>query len=191
MDVTQAAPWARAAGITGHAANALLAAFYAVEVGRRPPLPFSLGSANDLVGSLSTALMVPVAVAVSPSRWVRRLGVAAMTTLTLAGPALVAGLVPFRRQLPLAVAGFEGLAGWVLLTSRGNHALPAAVSRLGVRSGSAVLAGGVVVGVGLLCPARSWPQRAAFVIGGLPGTVGALAIPVWFLRLGRVSRAGR
>jgi hypothetical protein len=186
MDVRKAAPWARAAGVTGMAANALLVAFYAVEVGRRPPLRFSLGSANDLVGSIGTALMVPVALAVSPGRWVRRLGLTSMTVLTAAGPALVAGLLPFRRQLPVALAGFAGLSGWVLLTSRGNHdVLPQEVTRLGVRSGGAVLAGGGVAAVGLLFPARSHTRQAAFVAGGVPASLGMLAQPVWFLRLGR------
>lgn len=192
MDVRRAAPWARAAGVTGMAANALLAAFYAVEVGRRPPLRISLGAANDLVGSLGTALMIPVALAISPGPWVRRLGLTAMTTLTLAGPALVTGLVPFRRQMPAALVGFAGLAGWVLLTSRGNRpTLPDPVTRLGVLSGSGVLAGGTVAAAGLLFPARSQAQRAAFLAGGLPGALGALAVPVWFLRLGRALAAGR
>jgi hypothetical protein len=188
MDVRQAAPWARAAGVTGMAANALLVAFYAVEVGRRPPLRFSLGSANDLVGSIGTALMVPVALVVSPGRWVRRLGLTSMTVLTAAGPALVAGLVPFRRQLPVALAGFAGLSGWVLLTSRGNRdVLPEEVTRLGVRSGGAVLAGGGVAAVGLLFPARSRAQRVAFAAGALPATVGVFTQPVWFLRLGQAG----
>ena len=185
MDVRQAAPWARAAGITGLAANALLIAFFAVESGRRPPLRFSLGSANDLVGSVGTALMVPVALAVSPGPWVRRLGLTAMTKLTLAGPALVSGLVPFRRQLPVAMTGFAGLSGWMVLTSRGNRdALPGPVTRLGVGSGSAVLAGGAVAAVGLLFPPRSPRRQAAFVAGGVPASLGMLAQPVWFLRLG-------
>ena len=192
MDVRQAAPWARAAGATGMAANALLVAFYAVDVGRRPPLRFSLGSANDLVGSVSTALMVPVAVAISPGPWTRRLGLTAMTVLTLAGPALVAGLVPFRRQLPAVLSGFAGLAGWVVLTSRGNRdVLPEPVTRLGVRTGGAVLSGGAVAAVGLLFPARSRAQRAAFAVGALPGTVGVFAMPVWFLRLSGAAAAGR
>jgi hypothetical protein len=33
-----------------------------------------------------------------------------MTTLTLAGPALVTGLVPFRSQLPVAITGLAGLS---------------------------------------------------------------------------------
>ena len=183
MDVRQAAPWARAAGITGLAANALLVAFYAVEIGRRPPLRFSLGSANDLVGSVGTALMIPVALAVSPGPWVHRPGLTAMTTL--AGPALVSGLVPFRRQLTVAMAGFAGLSGWMVLTSRGNRdALPGPVTRLGVGAGVAVLAGGAVAAVGLLFPARSRTRQAAFVAGGVPASLGMLAQPVWFLRLG-------
>ncbi|HET6392158.1 MAG TPA: hypothetical protein VFG13_05000 [Blastococcus sp.] len=188
MDVRQAAPWARAAGLTGLAANALLVAFYAVEAGRRPPLRFSLGHANDLVGSVSTGLMVPVALAISPDRWSRRLGLTSMTTLTLAGPALVAGLVPFRRQLPVVLTGFAGLSGWVVLTSRGNgNALPEPVSRLGVGSGSAVLAGGTVAAVGLLFPAGSRTRQAVFAVGSLPATVGVFALPVWFLRVGRLG----
>jgi hypothetical protein len=186
MDVERAAPWARAAGATGMAANALLVAFFAVEMGRRPPLRFSLGSANDLVGSVSTALMVPVALAISPGRWVRRLGLTAMSTLTLAGPALVTGLVPFRRQLPVVLTGLAGLSGWVLLTSHGNRdALPEPVTRIGVGSAGAVLAGGTVAAVGLLFPPRSRARQAAFAAGGVPAALGSFALPVWFLRLGR------
>jgi hypothetical protein len=115
-----------------------------------------------------------------------------MTTLTLAGPALVAGLVPFRRQLPVALAGFAGLAGWVLLTSRGSRdSLPDPVTRLGIRSGSGVLAGGAVAAVGLVLPARSRAQQVAFAAGAVPATVGAFALPVWFLRLGRATAIGR
>ena len=190
MDVQQAAPWACAAGFTGMAANALLVGFYAVEVGRRP-LRVSLGSANDLVGSVSTALMLPVAGAISPDRWTRRLGLTSMTVLTLAGPALVADLVSFRRQLPVALAGFAGLAGWVVLTSRGNgDVLPDPVRRLGVRTGGAVLAGGALAATGLLFPARSAARRAAVAVGVVPGTVGVFALPLWFLRLGRVRQPG-
>jgi hypothetical protein len=101
------------------AANVLLVAFYAVEAGRIRVLPVSLGSANDVVGSVSTALMVPVALAVSPNRWTRRLSLTATGTHTLAGPALVLGLVSFAVQMPIAIGAFEGLAAWILLSSRG------------------------------------------------------------------------
>jgi hypothetical protein len=186
VNLRRAAPWARAAGVTGHAANVLLAAFFAVEAGKRRVLPVSLGSANDVVGSIGTAVMVPVVLAVSPSRWTRRLGLGATGVLTVAGPALVLGLVPFAVQMPIAMGAFEGLAAWMVLTSRGRRGtLPDEVTRLGTLCGGGVLAGGAVVGVGLLLPTGSLPRRAAFVIGGAPGLAAWIAMPVWFLRLGR------
>lgn len=187
MDLRRAAPWARAAGATGVLANALLVAFYTVEMGRRRVLPVSLGSANDIVGSVSTATMVPVVLAVSPDRWTRRLGLGATAVLTASGPALVLGLVPFAVQMPIASAAFEGLAAWVLLVSRGQRGvLPDDVTRLGVLSGGGVLVGGAVAGLGMLLPRGSFPRRALVAVGGAPGAVAWLAMPVWFLRLGRV-----
>jgi hypothetical protein len=187
MDMRRAAPWARAAGVTGVAANVLLVAFYAVEAGRRRVLPVSLGSANDIVGSVSTALMMPVALAVSPSQGTRRLGLGATGVLTVAGPALVLGVVPFAVQVRIALGAFEGLAAWILLSSRGQRGiLPDEVTRLGVLSGGGVLAGGAVAALGMLLPRGSFPRRAAVAIGGAPGVVAWLAMPVWFLRLGEV-----
>jgi hypothetical protein len=184
VDLRRAAPWARAAGVTGLAANALLVAFYALEAGRRRVLPVSLGTANDLVGALSTALMVPVVLALSPTRWIRRLGLAATSVLTLAGPALVLGLVPFGVQMPVALAAFALLAAWLLLTSRGLRGrLPEPVTRLGVLSGGGVLAGGAVAALGALLPRRA--QLVAWTVGGVPAALGGLAVPVWFLRVGR------
>jgi len=186
VDLRRAAPWARAAGFTGMAANGLLVAFYAVEVGRRRVLPVSLGSANDVVGSVGTALMLPVVLAVSPSRRIRGTGVVACTVLTVAGPALVLGAVPFTVQMPIALGAFEGLAGWLLATSRGRRGtLPDTVTRLGVLSGGGVLAGSAAAGVGLLLPRGSLRRRAVLTTGGAPAVLGALAVPVWFLRLGR------
>ncbi|MGY1694532.1 MULTISPECIES: hypothetical protein [unclassified Geodermatophilus] len=186
MDLSRARPWARAAGLTGTAANVLLVAFYAVEAGRRRVLPVSLGSANDVVGSVGTALMVPAVLAVSPGRWTRRLGLTSTGVLTLAGPALVLGLVPFRVQAPVALGAFGGLAGWLLLSSRGRRGeLPDEVTRLGEVCGGAVLAGGAVAGAGLLLPRGSLLRRAVVAVGATPAALGALAVPVWFLRLGR------
>lgn len=186
MDVGRAAPWARAAGVTGIAANVLLAGFFAVEQGGTRRLPVSLGSANDVVGSVSSALMVPVVLAVGPSRWARRLGLTSTVVLTVAGPALVLGLVPFTVQLPIAIGAFGGLATWILVASR-DGTMPDDVARLGVLSGGGVLAGGALAGVGLLLPRASRARRAALVGGGVPGVLAWLALPVWFLRLARAG----
>jgi hypothetical protein len=37
----------------------------------------------------------------------------------------------------------------------------------------------------LLLPDGSLARTAAFAVGGVPGALGSLAVPVWFLRLGR------
>ncbi len=52
--------FAYAAGATGILANLLLIGFYALQASH-PEDGTSLGTANDLVGSLGTAFMIPVA----------------------------------------------------------------------------------------------------------------------------------
>jgi hypothetical protein len=60
------------------------------------------------------------------------MGLTATGVLTLAGPALVLGLVPFAVQIPVALGAFEVLAAWMLLSSRGQRGtLPDEVTRLG------------------------------------------------------------
>lgn len=189
MDPRRTARWATAAGVTGLVANGLLVAFYALEVGRAPVGPVSLGTLNDLVGSAGTALMIPVALAFGPRR-VRWLGLAAMGVLTVAGPLLVVGAVPFSVQMPIALAGFMALAAWMLLTSRhAGSGIPASVRRLGRLCGGGVLAGAAVVGLGFLLPWMSGPQLVVFAAGGVPAVLAVLAMPVWFLRLGRALRS--
>jgi hypothetical protein len=177
--------WATAAGVTGLAANALLVAFYALEVGRVPPLPVSLGTLNDVVGAAGTAMMIPVAMAVGGRR-VRALGVTATVVLTSAGVLLVIGVLPFSTQLPITLTAFLGLATWILLVSPD---LDGQVRRLGRLCGGAALAGAGVAGLGALLPAMSWPQLALFGIGGVPAVLAVLAMPLWFLRLGRALRS--
>jgi hypothetical protein len=178
--------WATAAGVTGLAANALLVAFYALEVGRVPPLPVSLGTLNDVVGAAGTAMMIPVAMALCGRR-VRALGVTAAVVLTSAGLLLVGGVLPFSVQLPITLTAFLGLAAWILLVSGPDLGGP--VRRLGLLCGGAALAGAAVAGLGALLPAMSWPQLALFGIGGVPAVLAVLAMPLWFLRLGRALRS--
>ncbi|PWW23679.1 hypothetical protein JD79_02854 [Geodermatophilus normandii] len=64
-DPARARPWARAAGLTGTAADVLLLASGAVQAGRRRVLRVARADRpDDLVGSVGTALTVP---AVSPT----------------------------------------------------------------------------------------------------------------------------
>ncbi len=101
--------------------------------------------------------------AVSPDRWTRRLGVGATGVLTLARPALVFGLVPFRVQAPVALGTFGGQAGWIVLTSRGQRGSCRTTSRL---------------------------RQVALTAAAAPGVLGMFAVPVWSLRLGREPQAG-
>ena len=48
-----------------------------------------------------------------------------------------------------------------------------------------MLAGVGVVAVALLLPSGSWPRIALWVIAGVPALAAWLALPVWFLAVGR------
>lgn len=106
------------AGVTGILANLFLMGFYALQVGR-PENGTWLGSANDLVGSLGTAFMIPVALALSawlPERLACRiiqvLGLSAMTILVVGGPLLVLGMLEFGVQAPIMIKAWVVLSLW-------------------------------------------------------------------------------
>jgi hypothetical protein len=63
-DVRWAALFAYAAGITSTLANLFLIAFFVLQA-NNPVEGASFGTANDLVGSLGAAFMIPVALALS------------------------------------------------------------------------------------------------------------------------------
>lgn len=190
----RAAWFAYAAGVASIVANALLIAFYAFQAGR-PENGTSLGSANDLVGSLSTALMIPVALALAgrlPQRRavliVRLVGVAAMAVLTVGGPLLVLGALSFEVQAPIMLAAWMALCVWLFLVNRLarlSDALPLRTARFGEFAGAGPLVGGAIVGAGFLLPWMSWGQLAFFGVGGFFAFIGFVGIPVWFLFLGR------
>ncbi len=193
--VRMAAGFAYAAGATGILANFFLIAFFVLQAGN-PESGTSLGSANDLVGSLGTALMIPVALALSTwlpdrrlGRIARVLGLSAMAVLTVGGPLLVLGVLAFEVQAPIAVAAWMVLSLWLLLINRWSRLsgiLLPRLARLGEFLGAGTLAGGAAVGLGLLLPWMSArPQLALFSVGGVFTAVGMLGTPFWFLLLGR------
>ena len=129
-----AAHFAYAAGATGILANLFLVALYVVlglQAGG-PEAQSSLGpagelsgSASDLVGSLSAAFMIPVALALGgrlpqrrAARFTQAAGLAAMALLTVGGPLLVLGVLPFEVQTPIAMAAWIVLCLWLLLINR-------------------------------------------------------------------------
>ena len=113
-----------------------------------------------------------------------------MGVLTVAGPLLVLGILSFDVQLPIVLGALLALAAWMLLT--GRHlagAVPPAVSRLAVLAGAGVLWGLAVAGMGVLLPSLSWPQLLVFGVGAVAEVLACLAMPVWFLLLGRALQA--
>jgi len=192
--VKWAALFAYAAGATGIFANSLLIAFFALQASH-PDDGFSLGSANDTVGSLATAFMIPVALSLGgrlpqrrSARFTQAAGLTAMALLSVGGPLLVLGVLAFEVATPIAMAGWIILSLWLLLVNRWlrlSAALRPRLARLGEFLGAGTLAGYVVVGLGLLLPWMSWVQLVVFGVGGLIGLPAWLGIPVWFVLLGR------
>lgn len=193
----RAALWARAAGAMSLLSLLLLVLFYVVYAlrGGGDDGDNVFGPANDLIGSLSSALMIPVALALRvhlPDRRATRAtqaaGLSAMAILSAGGPLLVVGAVPFEVETPTAVAASLVLALWLFLANRAlrrSAAFSPRITRLGELVGAAQLTGGAVVGIGLLMPLQSWPQYVVLGIGAIPGLVGWLGVPIWFLALGR------
>jgi MFS family permease len=196
--VKMASRFAYAAGVTGILANLFLIAFFALQ-STHPDDGFSLGSANDIVGSLAAAFMIPVAFALGgrlPQRRVasftQAAGLTAMAFLSVGGPLLVLGVLAFEVATPIAMAAWIILSLWLLLVNRWlrlSDALRPRLTRLGEYLGAGTLAGYVIVGLGLLLPWMSWPQLVVFGVGGLIGLPAWLGIPVWFVVLGRYLAA--
>jgi len=202
--VGKAALFAYAAGVTGILANLFLIVMYVLlglQAGR-PEAQTLLGSAfhvagsaSDLLGSLATAFMIPVALFLGGClprrravRFTQASGLTAMALLTVGGPLLVLGVLTFEVETPIAIVALIVLAIWLLLVNRWLrllNALSYRVVRLGELVGAGFLAGYAIVGLGLLLPWMSWPQLVVFGFGVLVGLPAYLGIPVWFLILGR------
>ena len=192
--VKRTALFAYAAGATGILANSLLIAFFALQAAH-PDDGFSLGSANDLVGSLASVFMIFVALALGgrlPHRRAAHLtqaaGLTAMALLSVGGPLLVLWVLAFEVATPITMAAWIILSLWVLLVNRWLrlfNVLPDGLARLGECLGAGTLAGYVIVGLGLLLPWMSWAQLVVFGVGMFIGVPSWLGIPGWFVLLGR------
>ncbi len=197
--------FAYAAGVTGILANLFLIVMYVLlglQAGRLEAQTLLgsafhvAGAASDLLGSLATAFMIPVALFLGGRlprrravRFTQASGLTAMALLTVGGPLLVLGVLTFEVETPIAIVALIVLAIWLLLVNRWLRLLDALsyrVVRLGELVGAGFLAGYAIVGLGLLLPWMSWPQLVVFGFGVLLGLPAYLVgIPVWFLLLGR------
>ena len=189
-----AAIFAYAAGVLGILSNLFLVLFFTLQASN-PEDGTWLGSANDLVGSLGTAFMIPVALVLSAwlpdrrlSRVVQVLGVSAMAVLVVGGPLLVLGVLEFEVQVWIVMGAGMVLYLWLILVNRwlrSSGALPPRMARFGESLGSVILAAGAVAGLGLLLPWTSRPQMILFGTGAVLATIGILGTPFWFVLLGQ------
>jgi hypothetical protein len=203
-NVKMTARFAHAAGYAGILGNLFLIAMY-VLLGLQGGSPAGgtlvgsafhvSGTASDLLGSLSAAFMIPVALFLGarlPPRRAARLtqaaGLTAMALMSVSGPLLVFGVLAFEVDTPIAIAAYVVLSLWLLLVNRWlrlSDTFPSWLARFGELLGAGALAGYVVVGLGLLLPWMSWPQLVVFGVGVVIGLPAYLGIPVWFVLLGR------
>jgi len=185
-----AARFAYVAGATGILANFFLIVLYvrlglqAWHPGMQPllgPAGELAGPANDPVGSLGTALMIPVALFLAgllprrrAARFTQAAGLTALAVLTVGGPLLVFGVLPFEVQTPIAIAALLILSVWLFLVNRWlrlSDALPIRLARFGEFVGAGFLAGYVPLGWVSCCPGgrgRSlWCSAPAWLSGCL------------------------
>lgn len=186
------------AGVAGCSANGFLIAYYVLarpwQAGHSGPYEW-LGPANDIVGSLSMALLVPVIAFVwGQARGDRLLdvlsvaGMLASAAFASAGPMLVAGRITLETQFVVAGLGLPVIFGWLWRASRAARRrglLPRRTAGLGRWIGIVALAATGVVGLGALLPLGSTAQIVLLGVAAIPGLPAYLAFPVWQILAGR------
>jgi hypothetical protein len=187
------ARWAYAAGITGTAANVLLLGFFALAPSAGTGNP--LGPANDLVGSASSALTIPAAIAIGrclphrrSARILQRATLVALAASAVAGPLLVSGTLPFPVTTTVSIAAFGVTVGWIGATSGWLHRssiLPRRTARLGQATAGGAFLGLGLAGASFLLPEQSLAQLSLMVPGFALAAASFIAVPIWFLLVGR------
>lgn len=184
--------WGLVAGVTGVAANGLLAAMFALAPEGVGDFAWT-GPANDVIGGIvSTSAMIPVALAledVVDGRLVRLTtppAVLAMGAIVGSSALLVSGVLPFEVQVWMAGPAVVLLFGWTAAVGHEGgrtRVLPRRVARWGKAIGLAGLVAPAVVGLGLLLPEGS---LARYVVAGAGLAVGLpayVAFPIWLIAL--------
>jgi hypothetical protein len=187
------------AGVAGSAANGMLVGFYALIPWQGRGNPW--GPANDITGSVATAAMIPAVLAVTrrcpPSTDLTVLigvTVAGLVGATAAGPLLVAGAVPFEVSTAVSIGSFAALAGWIgtVCGRLGPTGLmPGPLAVFGRRAVVAAAAAVPLAGLSAMAPRRSRLQMALAAPAVTLAAGAWVAVPIWFLRVGRWLGASR
>jgi hypothetical protein len=187
-----AARWALVSGGAGLVSGLFLVMFYAVGEPLAPvPSRWNwLGPANDLSSAVQAAALIPVALEGSrllPSPYVRRwtrIGVSAMVAGSILPVLLLARLIPFAVQTPLAIAAFAATYGWVFTINRAaarRKLVRLTVAHVGMVSALALGAALAAAGVAALLPAQSTALRVTGGIAVVAGVIAWLGFPLWTL----------
>jgi hypothetical protein len=185
------------AGVTGVAANAFLIAYYVLArpwaAGHSGPYEW-LGPANDIVGSISMALLIPVIGyvwgRVRGDRLLDALSGAAMlasAAFAAAGPMLVTGRITLETQFVVAGLGLPVIFGWLWRANRAARRqglLAPRTARLGRWIGIFALAATALAGIGALLPVGSVAQIVVLGVAAIPGLPAYLTFPVWQILAG-------
>jgi hypothetical protein len=191
--------WGLVAGVTGVAANVLLIALYALALPGVGDYDWT-GAANDVMGGLvSTGATIPVALALgelvgrrSLVRAATLLAAFAMAAIVASSLLLVVDVIPFERQVFIAIPALVVMLVWTAVIGRAGAAtgsLPPGLARLAVAIGVSGCLGMALVGSSVLVPLESVVQ---YVVGGaglLVGIPAFLAFPIWLILLSNWLRA--
>jgi len=181
--------WGLVAGVTGLLANVLLVVLFTTPADGQYAWT---GPANDVVGDVSSLVLIPVAVGLLAVCGNRRglgaitwLAIVAMATMTTVSMLMVLGLVSFAAATDSAYIGMIFLFGWVFAVGRAGRAsgrLPCQVARCGAALGAAGLAGAALLTASAPMPAHSLIWNITFGAGLLTAIPVAL-FPVWLIVL--------
>jgi hypothetical protein len=188
---------AYAGGVVGIVGIVTLGLMFAIEVPRGGPYAF--GTTNDIAGAVFSALFIPLVVRLRRSVSGRPFD--RLTNVTIAASIagivlplmLVAGLIPFERQVFMVVAVFEVQSLWLFVAGRRLRRVagfPTQVARFTAGVGASIIAGTAIAGAGFLLPSGSVPQIAIIGTGAILGAAGWIGWPVWFFAVGRALRRG-
>ena len=182
--------WGLLADVTSLLAGVLLVVLFTTQADG----PYAwTGSANDVVGIVSTLAMIPVAaglLTVCGNRpglgMITSLAIVAMVVIAAVAVLFVLGRVPYTADADSFYIGLTIISGWLLAANRAGRAsgrLPRQVAHCGVTLGAAGLAAAALAAASVPMPAYSLihdiTQGAALLAGGLA----ALAFPVWLIVL--------
>jgi hypothetical protein len=171
-----------------------LALMYAIEVPNGGPYVF--GTTNDVLGGLADLVLVLLLLALGPQRRPDVPGPILTSLAVLSGAVgaassflLLAHAIDFVLSSVVSVLALGVQCGWLLAFGLLHGARYARrVRRVALIAGGGTITGLAVVGLAFLLPGAPPLQVSLYVVGGVLGAAGWVAIPLFWHLLGRSLR---